>query len=172
MTLFLPVGPPGCGKSQLAAQMVQRGLITESAVVSTDRLRAVMTGNPTNQAANGPAWEVARTITHTRLEHGLTVYFDATNLNPDWYDKMLAKAHATDHRVLFIYFDTPYAVCRKQNLGRKELAIPDVAVERMIAEHAAIDPQDLKKDGDLLTGGADYALLLSGIAAWIEGSAA
>lgn len=167
MTLFLPVGPPGSGKSTLAGHMTSRHILVQDAVVSTDNIRRVMTGSPTDQSANGPAWEVARTVTHTRLEHGLTVYFDATNLKPEWYDKMLAKAKAKGHRVLFIFFDTPYPLCRRHNLARKELAIPDTAVERMIEQHRAIDPESLKSEGDIIAG-SDLSMLLTGITTWLD----
>jgi predicted kinase len=172
VTLYLPVGPPGCGKSRLAKGMFgdsgygRKALLAEDAVVSTDQIRKIMTGNPTDQSVNGEAWTVAKTIAHTRLEHGLTVYFDATNLNPDWYDKLLAKAQQREHRVLFILFDTDYPTCRGRNLARKELAIPDVAVERMIELHRAIRAEDL--NGDVITG-SDLNHLVAGIHAWIDG---
>lgn len=173
MTLYLPVGPPGCGKSNLASLMMREGdsyrsrpqLLNADAIVSTDAFRKIMTGSPVDQSINGEAWTVAKTIAHARLERGLTVYFDATNLNPDWYDKLLQKAKDNDHRVLFVLFDTGYPTCRARNLKRKELAIPDVAVERMIDLHRTIRAEDL--DGDVITGSDSH--LLAGIQAWVDG---
>lgn len=173
MTLFLPVGPPGCGKSHLSETLRKRKVISEDSVISTDILRLQMTGSVLNQGSNDEVWSVARTMAHTRLKNGLTVYFDATNLNPDWYDKMLAVAKENDHRVLFIYFDTAYDLCRARNGDREGNAIPDVAVERMITQHAAIDTEDLKVHGDVLTTDGsvwnDRVDAIEAIQMWING---
>lgn len=166
MTLYLPVGPPGCGKTLLSLELVRQGFISDSAPVSTDEMRRYMTGTTTDQSANEAVWSVARTVAHERLERGLTVYFDATNLNPEWYDKLLAKALDKKHEVLFILFDTPYADCRRHNIGRKESAIPDTAVERMINTHRKITPQTLRLlGGDVITGSNPRDLIVA-IRAW------
>lgn len=168
MTLFLPVGPPGSGKSWLAKQLVSGGVLAPTAVISTDDLRGWMTGSSTDQSANGEVWDIARRVAHERLKRGLNVYFDATNLNPDWYDKMLALAHEKGHRVLFILFDTPYSECRNRNTKRGIAAIPDLAVDKMIEQHKAISADLLRDAGDVITG-SDYQQLVAGIRAWIGG---
>lgn len=166
MTLYLPVGPPGCGKTHLATAMIRQNLLAADAWVSTDNLRRVMTGTPIDQSANDAVWSVARTITHERLKHGLTVYFDATNLKPEYYDKMLALAHEKDHRVLFILHDTDYQLCRTRNIARGAVQIPDTAVERMIALHRGITEDLLRDQGDVITG-SDTPVLIEGIKTWM-----
>lgn len=166
MTLFLPVAPPAAGKSYLAGVLALDNHIQKRAIVSTDHLRETLTGSITDQTANSEVWDIAKRIAYGRLRRGLNVFFDATNLNPDWYSTMLSLAKERDHRVLFILFDTPYDICRARNNARGLDAVPDVAMDRMIAKHRNISADLLRDQGDVIVG-SDAKLLRDGIATWI-----
>jgi predicted kinase len=73
-TLFIPIGIPGCGKSRMATYLgdVHR--------VSTDAIRQVLTGDESNQDANGEVFKRFHAQIAYHLRRSQNVYADATNL--------------------------------------------------------------------------------------------
>lgn len=88
--LYIPVGPPGAKKSSLAKEMVEAGLITEDAVVSSDHYRKALTGDQTDQTVTSKVFKIVDTIVYSRLDRGLDVYLDATNLTKKDLDNTIA----------------------------------------------------------------------------------
>ena len=71
------VGPAGCGKSTWAAEHVH-----PDAVVSADRLRAMVGTGERDQRAGTAAFEVLDLIVEHRLKRRLTTVIDTTGLDP------------------------------------------------------------------------------------------
>lgn len=132
MTLYLPVGPPGCGKTTLAQAMIDAGI--PIAVVSPDTLRGVLTGDVADQSESAAAFKIAHEITAIRLNHGLDVYFDATNLSV----KRLPQAPAGTP-IVTIWFNVPFETLLANNAGR-DRQVPWHVVRRFYDRWAALDP--------------------------------
>lgn len=115
LSLILLVGPSGCGKSTFAAQHF---LPTE--VVSSDRCRALVSDDETDQTATTDAFEVLHAIAGKRLERGRLTVVDATNVQ-DRARKPLIEL-ARRHYVLpvAIVFDLPESVCHERNRLRTD----------------------------------------------------
>lgn len=131
MILYLPVGPPACGKSTLAAAMVLDGLIPAEAIVSPDQYRIICTGSVANQHENGVVFKTCHTILAARLRNGLDVWYDATNLHPGWSAEAVSKAQLYGADVVSIVFDTPDAVCVQRNLERNEPVPADIMAKML-----------------------------------------
>ena len=141
--LYLPVACPGSGKSYLAEKMVESHIISSDAVVSPDRYREILTGDRANQTVNGPVFKIVDEILDQRIQHGLDVYLDATNLNAKLRDKMLERAVkvSADFSLGIVIFisDAPVGLLRERNENR-EWPVPDDVFERFYNQAAAFDP--------------------------------
>jgi predicted kinase len=80
MTLFLPLGPPGAGKTTLANDMLAVGAVMPDAFISPDEMRITLTGKK-SQEENEQVFFLIRRIVDIRLRRGLDVWIDATNLS-------------------------------------------------------------------------------------------
>lgn len=131
MTLILPVGPPGCGKSTLREWFINRRVLPKRAVVSPDDLRVWLTGERADQTANNAVFSVVRTVVQERLRRNLNVYLDATNLTglSDWLN--LAAEHSQP--AIIVTFkasdDTPLLMERNRT---REHPVPDEVLGKMI----------------------------------------
>jgi predicted kinase len=130
--LYLPIAPPGAGKSHLARLMVEAGMLSSDAVVSPDFYRKLLTGDENDQSENDTIFWMVREIVATRTLNGLDTYLDATNLSGA-AARLLRKLPSRDDvwvvGVDFGYM-TPLALHR-QNEGR-ERVVPRDIMERMI----------------------------------------
>lgn len=72
--LTLLIGPSGAGKSTYANDNYSTG------VISSDELRHAITGDFRDQSRNDDVFKAVRKLTKARLECGLSVTIDATNL--------------------------------------------------------------------------------------------
>lgn len=133
-TLILPVGPPGCGKSTLAAVLVEMGL-PPTAVISPDAYRLVATGDRANQDANVLVFGVCHALVRSRLRFGLTVYFDATNYKS--LSELSNMAEVSEARILTIKFDVDYSQLLLRNAKRAN-PVPESVLERMYQEFLAV----------------------------------
>ncbi|MDT7614854.1 MAG: hypothetical protein QOF00_2301 [Pseudonocardiales bacterium] len=120
MTLRLPspclvvlVGPVASGKSTWAAEHFPSG-----AVVSSDRLRAVIGAGEDDIAASDDAFALLDEIVTRRVARGLTTVIDTTGLDAGrrarWRD--LARSRGT--ACVAVAFDTLAAECRARNRAR------------------------------------------------------
>lgn len=130
MTLFLPIGPPGAGKSTLASWAVATGFLSEDAIVCPDTIRQWLTGDRSNQAHNQAVFTIVWTVVLNRLELDQDVFLDATNLNQT--ERYIAKAVEHNHRVIVITFDISDEELERRNQIR-EHPVPDFVLDRMIA---------------------------------------
>jgi predicted kinase len=123
--LVLLVGVSGSGKSTYAAQH-----FAPTEVVSLDRLRAMLTDDAREQSVNGEAMHLAREIVRIRLDRGLTVVLDATNLSQRWRRQLLRVAAAMSAPVTAVVFDVPLDVCIKRNAARSRVVPESVLVSQ------------------------------------------
>lgn len=126
--LYIPVGPPACGKSTLADQMVASGILDADAIVSSDRLRVLLTGDVNCQTANGEVFSIAHKIAATRLKYNQDVYLDATNLVAKDIKKILDLAPNLDD-VEIIISDTSHELCTERN-NRRSRTVPQEAMQK------------------------------------------
>lgn len=130
-TLYIPVGPPGCGKSYLAAEAVAFGLLPAEAVVCPDDYRLILTGDVSDQTANATAFEIVDLIVNTRLDRGLDAWIDATNLGGA-IDRCLAMAAHHQAEARLIVFTDLLDVVLERNASRSRM-VPEDVVRRMHA---------------------------------------
>jgi hypothetical protein len=96
--LTLMIGPSGAGKTQYA-----KGL---PGYISTDELRAEYSGNQQDQSRNDDVFTALHRIAKARLDSGLPVCIDATNLRRR--DRLACVALAPiDARVSYVVIDRP-----------------------------------------------------------------
>ncbi len=148
MTLIVPIGPPGCGKSTLVGRLVDVGWLDPDAVVSPDQYRRILTGSHASQETNGVVFGICRNITTHRLMRGLDVFYDATNLLPSWRADILDIAQRYNQPVMFILFTANNAECAERNRVR-ELPVPEPVMEQMFTYRRTITSDSL--DGHVVT---------------------
>jgi predicted kinase len=137
LTLCIPIGIPGCGKSFYGVSNFE-----SDAIVSPDRFRELLTGNKANQEVSGKAWALTTEIAVTRLAYNLDVYVDATNLDRKWYQKILDQAVFKHRPVEFIVFFVPHETSRKRNSVRPK-AVPDHVMDKMIQRFEQVNTAEL-----------------------------
>lgn len=130
MTLFLPIGIPGSGKSYFGTQHF---LPTE--IVSSDHYRGVLTNDEGDQSATQMAFSLCAQITSYRLRGGLDVYYDATNLKARFWP------NAEGHAIVAIVMDADLDECYRRNEFRGR-TVPREAMDRM----AHIQPDITRAD--------------------------
>lgn len=135
MTLYIPIGPPGCGKTTHAgwvfesrghsvAQMLRTGY------VCPDEYREILTEDRADQTENRLVFEICHKIAQKRCERGLDVYFDATNLTMEALSPL--KTMQGDKHI-FLWRPNPEVYSRR-NKNRTHV-VPDVPMERMLRRH-------------------------------------
>jgi diadenosine tetraphosphatase ApaH/serine/threonine PP2A family protein phosphatase len=100
--LVLLVGIAGSGKSSFAARH-----FAETEVVSSDRCRALISDDETDQRATADAFALLRTIVAARLARGRLTVVDATNLDPESRAPLLALAREAHVQAVAIVLDPP-----------------------------------------------------------------
>lgn len=148
MTLIIPVGPPACGKSTLVDTLIDMQWLNPDAVVSPDAYRRILTGDHSNQDANGNVFEICRRITAARLCRGLDVFYDATNLLSSWRSDILLAASKFNQPIMFILFTANNELCARRNWMR-EAPVPDEVMDKMFEYRREIRLTDLP--GHVLT---------------------
>lgn len=77
--LFVPVGPPGSGKSLLAWQACLAGVVPVEGIVSLTEWRRTLTGDCRCQDADRVITRLVDSIAAQRLSRGLAVWIDGKN---------------------------------------------------------------------------------------------
>lgn len=145
--LYLPVGPPGSGKSSLAMTLRHRGVFDHHAVVSPDYFREALTGKRADQSVNAQVFEICNKIVRARLVRDLPVYYDATNLLPEWREPVVRTAETVGSRVVTFFLKVDPDTCRylNQHYDREEIGavVPDGVMDMMLEQYATITPESL-----------------------------
>lgn len=119
------VGPSGSGKSTFARQA-----FAPHEVLSSDELRAYVSGDEADQSATDDAFRVLHTILDMRLRRGLLTVVDATNVE-HWARRLLTDVARRYRRpVAAIVFDLPLEVALEHNARRLDKRRPPGAIRR------------------------------------------
>lgn len=156
-TLVLPdpsvvvlIGAAGSGKSTLAKR-----LFPADEILSSDALRAVVSGSEADQTASRAAFRILHQTLERRLGRREMTVVDATNTKADHRRPLLIRARAARVPAVAIVLDLPSNVIHVQNAGRTARIVDPAVVERHIAAiRQTVD------EGRLVTEGFDHVVLL------------
>ncbi|HWY55458.1 MAG TPA: polynucleotide kinase-phosphatase [Terriglobales bacterium] len=109
------VGPSGSGKSSFARKHF-RG--TE--ILSSDFCRGLVSDDENSQAATNDAFEVLHFIASKRLAAGKLVVIDATNVQPEAREPIIALGREYHCLPVAIVFDLPEKLCQERNRTRPD----------------------------------------------------
>jgi alkanesulfonate monooxygenase SsuD/methylene tetrahydromethanopterin reductase-like flavin-dependent oxidoreductase (luciferase family)/predicted kinase len=128
------VGPGAAGKSTWAAAH-----FPPDAVVSSDRLRALVGAGEDDITASADAFALLDQIVAGRLARRLTTVIDTLGLDTDRRRGWLALARRHGLPCYAVAFDTPPAECRARNRGRDK-RIPADALAGQLRAWVAVRP--------------------------------
>lgn len=124
--LIVLVGLPGSGKSKWAAEQ-------SVGVLSSDAVRALLTGDAENQAANRLVFPTLRNLLAMRVKAGMeATILDATSLTPKERRAWFRTAEALGCEAEAVFFDTPLALCKSRNASRLRV-VPEEVMDRFAA---------------------------------------
>jgi len=133
--LVVLIGAAASGKSTFAASH-----FVPDCVVSSDGLRAEMTGTPSDDVVFA---ELHRLV-QARIAAGLLTVIDATNTDWMWRAQLLAEAGRLGRPAIAIVFNLPLDVCLARNASRSR-SVPASVIRRQVAEVARdVDRHDLE----------------------------
>lgn len=110
---MLLIGPSGAGKSTFAARHF---LPTE--IISSDRCRALICDEESNQAVTREAFRLLHHIARTRLSLRRLTVIDATNLRYSARRPLLRMARARSVSVVALVFNVSIETCLAHNRAR------------------------------------------------------
>ena len=114
------VGLPGSGKSFWAARQ-------RAGVLSSDAVRALLTGTEENQDVNSLVFQTLRFLLKMRLRAGAGVtIIDATSLTARERRPYILLAAALGCSSEAVFFDTPLDTCKARNAARSRVVPGDV----------------------------------------------
>ncbi len=123
------VGPGASGKSTWASAH-----FPADAIVSSDRLRALVGAGEDDIAASADALALLDDVVRLRLGRGLTTVIDTLGLDDERRQRWRDLARASRMSVVAIAFDTPAAQCREWNRGRPK-QIPTTVLDSQLRSY-------------------------------------
>ncbi|MFJ7200907.1 MULTISPECIES: AAA family ATPase [unclassified Streptomyces] len=137
-TLCALIGPPGCGKSTLAAHY------PASWRVCLDEYRLAATDDMTDQSATPVAARIQNLLLDARLSRNLPVLVDSTNVFAHVRAGPLARARYWQRPAVAVLFDVPLLRVEEQNAARSRV-VPRHVVREL---HQMLpDPEQLRAEG-------------------------
>ena len=147
--LVLVVGAAGSGKSTLAAR-----LFAPDEIVSSDALRAVVSGDEADQRVSGVAFRILHRIVDRRLAEGRLTVVDATNAAATVRRPLLQRARRHAVPSVAIVLDLDARIVHAQNAARARIVDPDVIDRHLGAIRRTVD------GGGLVAEGVDHVIVL------------
>ena len=141
-SLVLLVGAAGSGKSTLAAR-----LFAADEVVSSDALRAVVSGDEADQRASGVAFRILHRMLDRRLPNRLLTVVDATNVAAAHRRPLIKRAVAAGFPLVAIVLDVPPDVVHAQNAGRARNVDGHVVDRHLEEVRSTVDGDRLTLEG-------------------------
>jgi protein phosphatase len=126
--LVVLVGPAGSGKSTFAARHFPL-----NAVLSSDGFRDLLCGNPADQSATTVAFRLLHVAAEERLRLGMITVIDATNVEFDAREPLVALAQRHGRPSLAMVFDLTLAECLDWNAERPGRSVPPRVIRRQCA---------------------------------------
>jgi predicted kinase len=155
-SLVVLIGAAGSGKSTLAAR-----LFAAEEIVSSDALRAVVSGDEADQAASRIAFRILHRTVAKRLASGRLTVVDATNVVASVRRPLIARAKAVGLPVTAIVLDLAPGRVELQNADRSRVVDPEVIKRHLAAVRSTVDDGRLELEGIdqvvVLTSAADAA---------------
>lgn len=149
-TLVVLIGAAGSGKSTLAAR-----LFPPHEILSSDALRAAVSGNEADQRASAVAFRILHRTLERRLADGEMTVVDATNTKAEHRRPLLERARAAGIPAVAVVLDLPPEIIHAQNTSRTARIVDPAVIERhIVAIRQSVD------DGRLATEGFDHVVLL------------
>jgi protein phosphatase len=115
LSLVVLVGPSGAGKSTFA-----RTHFLPTEVLSSDYCRGLVSDDENSQAATKDAFDVLHFIAGKRLAAGRLTVVDATNVQPESRQPLVALARQYHTLPVAIVFNLPEDVCQERNRARAD----------------------------------------------------
>ena len=122
---MLLVGPSGAGKSTFAAHHFQ-----STEIVSSDRCRALICDDESNQAVTPAAFRLLHHIARVRLSLRCLTVIDATNLHYSARRPLLRMARARRVPVVAFVFDVSIETCLAHNARRAARRVPEAVIRQ------------------------------------------
>lgn len=132
------IGPPGSGKTTLAHHLHR--LMPHSCLVSTDRIRQQLYGDP---AIQGPWPEIEAVVEEqikVAIHQGQTMIYDATNTKRVWRQALVQHFAPLGIPWVGWYLTTPLATCLAWNSQRPR-AVDTAVIEAMHQDLHQFPPQ-------------------------------
>jgi protein phosphatase len=137
-SLVVLVGAAGAGKSTFAARH-----FAPAEVLSSDRFRAIVSGDEANQAATRAAFVLLHRELSARLGQGRLTVVDATSVQSAARRALVARADAARVPVSAIVLDLPADVVFARNAARPARTVDMAVVRRQLAGvRASLDGPD------------------------------
>jgi protein phosphatase len=137
-SLIVLVGAAGAGKSTFAARH-----FAPDEILSSDRFRAMVSGEEANQAATKAAFVVLHAALERRLADGRLAVIDATSVEPSSRRALLARATAAGLPASAIVLDLPPATVLARNAARPARVVDMAVVRRHLGRlRASLDGPD------------------------------
>jgi protein phosphatase len=121
--LVLLVGPAGSGKSTFA-----RRHFAETEVVSSDRCRALVGDDASDQSVSGEAFVLLRTLVRLRLRLKRLTVVDSTAVQHEHRRSLLRLGRSHAAPVIALLFDVDAETCKRRNRGR-ERRVPEEVID-------------------------------------------
>jgi protein phosphatase len=139
-SLVVLIGLPGCGKSTFA-----RRHFRETAIVSSDLCRKLVSDSEDNQVASPQAFDLMAAIMAKRMALGRLVVADAMHLRPGSRGQWLVLARQHGYPAYAIVLDVPAAECIERDAGRPRRVGAQVILDNV--RRMAFEPADLLNEG-------------------------
>ena len=133
--LVVLVGATGSGKSTFAAREF---LATE--IVSSDRCRALVSDDETDQTVTSEAFELVHAIAAKRLARRRLTVIDATSVRAEDRKSLVELARRYHALPVAIVFDIPEELCLARNKARADRSIPG----RVVGDHVRLLRRSLR----------------------------
>ncbi|MEU6658472.1 polynucleotide kinase-phosphatase [Streptomyces sp. NPDC046821] len=117
LSLVVLIGASGSGKSTFA-----RRHFKSTEVVSSDFCRGLVADDENDQSASRDAFDVLHYIAGKRLAAGRLTVVDATNVQKESREQLVALARQYDVLPIAIVLDIPEDVCARRNAARADRA--------------------------------------------------
>jgi len=141
----ITVGIPGSGKSTWVAEMVEWYMVRY--VVCPDEIRLQLTGDMSDQSANGKVFEKAHAEWAKHVYDADPVIFDATNLLTRYRKELIVPIKRWGGLPVAHIFNTEYEVCCYRNTLRDRV-VPEDVMEKMWEKFKLhVSPEILDSEG-------------------------
>ena len=141
-SLVLLVGAAGSGKSTLAAR-----LFAPDEIVSSDALRAAVSGDEADQTVSGVAFRILHRTVDRRLAEGRLTVVDATNATPTVRRPLLQRARLHGVPSVAIVLDFDADTVHARNVTRPRIVDADIIERHLGAVRQTVEGGELRSEG-------------------------